>query len=191
VLVRRLARLSVWTDKSALVQQLRRRSVNPMDLTQLKSSSARVEQASTQLGETNDCSVRALALVLDVSYETAHQALAVAGRARRDGVSLYAVEAAARSLGFQVRRRYSAARLRLETGATCRITTADPGLEPEAWAHLPDMMLSCPEHVAAFVGGRVEDWTSDRNAPILEALEFWQPTTRISLGEELPPVIYL
>lgn len=54
------------------------------------------------LGETNDCSVRAVAAACGVSYREAHTALAKCGRKRREGCYVQQIHDAVRMLGFEV-----------------------------------------------------------------------------------------
>jgi hypothetical protein len=149
-----------------------------------------IKKASDRVKETNDCSVMALALVLGVSYETVHLALDAAGRKYRGGTPLYVTEKAVKALGFRVARYYSAERLGLEVGVR-RPKTGDAAKNPDAWAHLPNLYLRVPDHAAALLRGKVEDWTVDRDAPILEALEIVPERAELARGQKPPPVIYL
>jgi hypothetical protein len=125
-------------------------------------------------GENNDCAVKALALVLNISYANAHHALSLRGRERGQGTLRADTMSALESLGFHVRRRLTAEAFGLEVG-TKRPTPLHARLHPEAWAHLPHCLLFMPRHVAAFAGGKVEDWTGDTRAPIEEVWEVVGP----------------
>lgn len=56
-----------------------------------------------ELGETNDCSVVALTHGTGLDYRQVHAAMKKAGRRNRRGAYLHQVEAAARSLGFELK----------------------------------------------------------------------------------------
>lgn len=57
--------------------------------------------ARAALGETDDCTVKALARVLEVPYKDAHAALELAGRERGKGTYTYLISKAAAILGFE------------------------------------------------------------------------------------------
>lgn len=149
-----------------------------------------ISRIAKQLGETNDCVVRSVALVTGLSYETVHQALETAGRAHRDGTEKFRTRKALKALGFRVLRAYSKERLGLEVG-TRHPTTGHALENPEAWEHLPNLLLFTPRHAAAFVQGRVEDWTKDEHAPVQEAWELARVNAPLRLGTKPPPVVYL
>jgi hypothetical protein len=134
---------------------------------------------ANRYGETNDCSVLAIALVTGASYEAAHDALTAVGRDWREGTSVEAIGEALERLGFVILRTWTPARLALQAGLQRkRVTTADMGLDPDAWEDIPDMIFYVPGHVAAFKNGKVHDWTNDRTAPILEG---WEITRKNAL----------
>lgn len=70
-------------------------------------------------------------------------------------------------------------------------TTADPMLKPERWANMPDLLLHVNNHIAAFVDGKVEDWSRSNKVSIYEAWELERIGLTEHRREELPPVIYL
>ena len=63
---------------------------------------SRVCKASNRWGETNDCTVKAVAIAAGVSYETAHAACALHGRNFGKGIQQYKYHKALRYLGFKV-----------------------------------------------------------------------------------------
>jgi hypothetical protein len=148
---------------------------------------------SRSLKEDNDCSVLALARVLDISYENAHHALAEAGRAHAKGTPRFITRKAIEALGFTVRRTWSVADLALavDLPQAKRLTTAHPLRGLGEWAHLPPMLVFISKHILALRDGQVLDWTDDANAPIECAWEISKRTDRVVLGERLPPVIHL
>ena len=71
-----------------------------------------VEKSSNRWGETNDCTVKAVAIAAGVSYETAHAACALHGRNHRKGMSPHKYHKALEYLGFKVTKIVDASRER-------------------------------------------------------------------------------
>lgn len=130
--------------------------------------------ASKAKGETNDCTVRALAAATGESYEDAHAALAKHGRPYRKGpkalgnrlngritITCPALEKAARDLGYDFRIMEPS-----EYSAKTMVTAArDRKL---AKGHYICMVRG---HVAAVVNGEVIDWTDGRRHQIKEVYQ--------------------
>lgn len=57
---------------------------------------------SIKVGESGDCTVKAVAMLCRVGYRTAHKAMKQQGRKNRQGSSISATIAAIESLGWQV-----------------------------------------------------------------------------------------
>lgn len=151
----------------------------------MRASLARLSRAAEAIGETNDCTVKALAVVTGASYDAAHEALRVAGRVYCEGASYEAQRAALRTLNHRVLRVWTPKRLLLELGSKRRqlLTTLDL-----AGADLPPLLVHMNGHVAAFQDGIVHDWTNDRKAPILEA---WEVVQNGAPLRPAPDVVYL
>lgn len=125
-------------------------------------------EAARNMGEDNDCSVKALSLLTKVSYAECHAALAQAGRKPGRGVSMAQIVAAAEALGFAMTRQPF--RLHNEIIACyperdrvlMNITTHHPRRFAKVWSTMPNMMFETDRHVAAFVDGKVVDWSVNK-----------------------------
>ncbi len=154
----------------------------------------RVALRSEEMGEGSDCAVLALARILHVSYETSWEALYRAGRRPRGGTPRSVTQKALELLGFKIKRTWypdDIAVATLPPGVTLRPTTVHPIRFKEGWGPMPDLLLFVPQHVAAYVDGKVQDWTQDKVVVIEEAWEITRASDEVKLGERLPPVIYL
>lgn len=144
--------------------------------------------AQAPSGETNDCAVKALALVAGASYPNAHRALAEQGREPGSETYRHELRAALEGWGLTVRRTYTRALVALLTGHR-NPTTGEAAEDPEPWAELGDRLLVFTEgHVAALVDGRLEDWTEDYAAPVVDV---WEVVRQGAPLPEAPPVVYL
>lgn len=112
--------------------------------------------------ETNDCSVKAIALACNVSYSTAKEVLAKFGRKDRRGAYTHDILAAARALGFTVTpvdikaivNTYPEPHRSVLKG----ITTHHPRRFNKVWPK-GNYLMFVPRHVAAVVDGQLHDWT--------------------------------
>lgn len=122
---------------------------NTTNRTDLRSTLA---EQSAHRNETNDCSVRALAVVTGEDYEAAHRALQAEGRKHRKGSTMPAIAKAAKRLGYTMirgdRRNYVA--------KTVRTAERDRNLRRGAF------MLEVRSHVAGMVDGQIVDWSEGR-----------------------------
>ena len=122
---------------------------NPTIKTDLRNALA---AESGRRNETNDCSVRALAVVTGEDYEAAHRALQAEGRRHRKGSTMPAIAKAAKRLGYTMirgnRRDYAA--------KTIRTADRDRNLRRGAF------MLEVRGHVAGMIDGQIVDWTDGR-----------------------------
>lgn len=134
-----------------------------------------------QMNETNDCTVKAIALLCDTSYEAAHAALKAAGRQDRKGAYVHQQTKAIQALGFKLsylgnRSIHTRARGYSDIIASypgvhknCKsITTHHPRRFPAAWANQPNMLMITRGHAAAFKDGRVHDWSENKALPVVE-----------------------
>lgn len=113
-------------------------------------------QASTErYGETNDCTVKALAQVCSISYEKAHNILRRLGRKGRDGTSMTNVFNAVRGLGYSV-----------EKSKVFGNTIGN--------SYIPRnkiFLIETSSHVIAAREGKALDYTEGRKHRILEVWE--------------------
>jgi hypothetical protein len=122
-----------------------------------------LNEESHSMGETNDCGVKAVALVANVSYNTAHAALAARGRKNGKGTMTADIHRAL-IIDFNVKIEQVNAREIIATypmphceKATC-LTTHHPRRFAKAWPK-GKFLLYTKRHVAAVIDGELHDWT--------------------------------
>ena len=132
-----------------------------------------MEHCSSSVGEANDCSVIALAIVCNTDYECARSALTDAGREVGQGADLWQIHKAANILGFKI--------IKLEnfiedmirsypvSKRTKYITTYHPKRFKKYWLGVPTLLLSCDTHIVAFRFGIVHDWSANYSEIITDA----------------------
>ena len=137
----------------------------------------RAQKRSRKWGETNDCTVIALAIATGNPYEVAHGALALRGRSFRKGVAMYQVFQALEDLGFDREKVFE--RWTLDHGT--EFTESSPSHQAakryrrSRWAnvktvrtlpeHLPKrgvFLIETASHVFCARAGEVHDWTEGR-----------------------------
>ena len=120
-------------------------------------------QSSASLsGETNDCTVKALALATGISYQEAHQELAARGRKRGKGTNFFGVTEAIQARGFEVTRvspesfirRYPKSHQILQN-----ITTHHPERFNRVWRDGHTYLCSVGGHCLTVINGTTHDWT--------------------------------
>lgn len=118
---------------------------------------------AAKLGENNDCTVRAVAAVTGVSYATAHEAMARAGRKNRQGAHISQQHRALRELGFTVieHRASTVIQTRYPNGGKgySSITTHHPARLQQVWKDGKRYMFHTRGHVLAVIDGQNHDWT--------------------------------
>lgn len=106
-------------------------------------------KASQRKGETNDCSVIALAAVCAISYDKAHELMSQAGRKKGQGAYTWQTAQAIRWLGYDV-----------EVVKTKHKTFGQVE-EAAAKGKMPGSYLLCGvRHIAGMRRGELCDWTS-------------------------------
>jgi len=124
-----------------------------------------LELMARSMGETNDCSVKAVALACNVRYEDAHRALARQGRKNRRGSSTSAILRAIKSLGFTAHwipdqhfiNQYPKSHQILKG-----CTTHHPERFNKVWADGETYVMFTSCHVLTIVDGVNHDWTKGR-----------------------------
>lgn len=111
------------------------------------------------------CAVIALAAITRLPVKEVADALAAAGRKKRQGTHRSVSKKALEALGFKVTchgpswirnniiHDYPGRNVGLRS-----VTTHHPRRFPSAWIGRPDMLLFSTAHVAAFVDGEIKDW---------------------------------
>lgn len=136
------------------------------------------EKEDSNINDTNDCAVVAVAAVCGVSYKEAHEAFAAHGRKQRKGVRHGTTGAVVRSFGFELRKvdlqemidRYPGAHKKL-----LNVTTHHPERFNSVWADGKRYLFTTRGHVLAVVDGRNCDWTKGRAMRVLWAYEVIPP----------------
>ncbi len=120
-------------------------------------------------GETNDCTVKALALATGIPYEEAHTDLARRGRKRGKGTNFFDVTEAIKARGFEIARvspesfirRYPKSHQILQN-----ITTHHPERFSRVWRDGHTYLASVGGHCLTIVNGVTHDWTRGRSRRI-------------------------
>jgi len=116
-------------------------------------------------GETNDCSVKAIALAAGVSYNVARDEMAKQGRKPRAGARTHQITSALKALGKQAATVHPANFIKQYPGAhknLRNVTTHHPQRFNKVWADGKTYLLYTPTHVLAVVNGVNHDWTVGR-----------------------------
>ena len=112
-----------------------------------------IKKSSAAQGETNDCTVIAVAIATGKAYDEVHNIFRRCGRKRRRGCSTWTVEKALSVLGFKVEK------LEKWKGKTC--TSLDLPRKDNYIA------FTC-NHALAVKFGLVKDWSAQRRNRITE-----------------------
>ncbi len=130
-----------------------------------------VSRSSCELRETNDCAVKAVALLCDVPYAEVHAKMAQLGRIRGKGTPYNVIRQAIKSFGFEIKQwTYNDMWAVIATYPggpdgghrnLRSITTHHPRRFKAAWAPLKNkrLLLGVKKHVAAYTDGVVADWS--------------------------------
>jgi len=121
-------------------------------------SMSEIASASAAKNEYADCTVCAIAAATGVHYDEAHEAMRRQGRKNRRGSSVWAMERACRSLGFEM------VKVANTFGATIRT----------AQRRLPrgrKFILNVRGHVAGWDGRQLLDWADGRLHRIVDVYE--------------------
>lgn len=134
-----------------------------------------IHQISRANGETNDCTVKAIALVTGATYVEAHAALAKHGRKNGKGCCQSVQNAALRDLGYKLTAvsirdrfisKYPGTHKNLKSATTHHMKRFN-----EVWADGKTYLVYVRAHVAAVVDGVNLDWTVGRAKRVLNVFE--------------------
>ena len=148
----------------------------------------RVCARSDKWGETNDCTVKALAIATNSTYEKAHGALALRGRSYRKGTSMGKVFKTLKDWGYTVKTEYKKSEIeRIQRWEEYGWNIHDSDIElmkdfkRSRWSkgktiksivpHLPSrgvFLIETRSHVLCVRAGQVHDWTDGRRHRITE-----------------------
>jgi hypothetical protein len=121
-----------------------------------------LDQQARAIRESNDCSVKALAALLDLSYADSHTLAGWFGRHYRDGMCLWRMLDAINQWGYHTKRVYD--RFDLAAGGwngwSERIKTPISLVQhgPRSGRYL----IVTNRHVAAYIDGQIIDWIDGR-----------------------------
>ena len=139
------------------------------------------------LRETNDCTVKAVAVALRIPYVESHELLRRAGRQNRKGFSVRKYEDVIRRHGYEVREVFCTGRLASyscysdelnELGLRGRtMRTVEHELATRFPGRVFLLLTTNARHVAAFDGKRLQDWSVGRRHRIERITEVLDPKT--------------
>lgn len=147
----------------------------------------KMSRESYALGEANDCSVKSLAILTELPYETVRDAFTKAGRSPGDGTFVFETIRAAKLLGFELIKlgpshetrkdpppdwvKAIIAHYPFKHRKLTSLTTYHPSRFHETWGGLPDLLLESKYHHAAFKDGVVHDWSANHACRITNAYQ--------------------
>lgn len=120
-------------------------------------------QQTSAMGDRNDCTVKALALVADITYEDAHARLAARGRKNGRGWYMEDVNLELAALGFKVRKVSPAEYIAQYPGQhknLKNVTTHHPRRFPGVFTG--NYIFRSHRHVSAVVNGKLIDWAVNK-----------------------------
>jgi hypothetical protein len=129
---------------------------------------------SHTFNEVNDCSVKAVAVVLGVDYATAHDICKKAGRVEQKGMACYQIEKALENEGKKLTvvspaefiKQYPGKHVNLKS-----VTTHHPDRFREIWADGKIYLIFTNNHVAAIVDGVNHDWSRGKAHRVIRIVE--------------------
>jgi hypothetical protein len=124
--------------------------------------------------ENNDCTVKAVALVCQVSYEVAHAELARLGRRPGKGCNASVWLLAIRNLGFELRcvhpheiiSRFPSSHQKLKG-----LTSHHPRRFPKHWDNSKVYVARSSGHAFAIIKGETQDWSINK---VLRIRSIWE-----------------
>ena len=140
----------------------------------------KVNKRSRKWGESNDCTVKALAIATGIPYEQAHGLLALRGRSYRKGTDMSSIWSAMRELGWTATTVVDRKKIEFHDRWTAlghKMTTTDEvkkmrkhRLYPaKTIKTLPDylpsrgiFLVETSSHVLCVRAGQIHDWTKNR-----------------------------
>lgn len=132
-------------------------------------------QSSKRWRESNDCTVKALAIAMQKSYEFAHGQLALRGRNYRKGTQMYHVFATLKDNNFTTKTIYQkyiaeygegdmGKKMRKSIWHKAKTIRNLDGVLPKRGVFL----VETSSHVLCVRGGEVHDWTKERRHRIVK-----------------------
>ena len=103
-------------------------------------------QSSNKFGETNDCTVKAVAVVTGLPYEICHEAVKRRGRRNRKGAYPHQYHSALRDLGYKVEKQQLDPRAKTMKSVTKYLPSTGK------------FLINVSRHVAGATGRLIHDW---------------------------------
>lgn len=118
-----------------------------------------------ELGEHNDCTVKAIAIATGVEYSKVHAELKKVGRKNNKGATIWQMQRACVALGFKM---VSVPKKNFldkypKSANLKNITTHHPEKFNKVWKDGKKYIFSTARHVAAVINGVNHDWTVGRS----------------------------
>ena len=140
---------------------------------------AAIDKESRKLNESNDCGVKAVAIVSGRPYKDVHAMFKAAGRKDRHGTRLHLIPRVMRQLGFRLVtvqashfiKKYPKAKQKGKS----QVTSYQPRRFPKAWKDGYKYLLYNFHHMWAVVDGECIDWSA--GTP-LRAEKIWRVVER-------------
>ncbi len=138
-----------------------------MKIAKPKSSEKYLELNSNTVlaGEANDCSVKTIAVVCNISYEEAHEACKLQGRKAGGAMVTGSILDAIQMLGFKTTSIKKTAFIDNYPGCHSNlkhVTTYHPKRFSEVWADGKVYVMFVKGHVLAIENGIMHDWSASR-----------------------------
>jgi len=130
-----------------------------------------------ELNETRDCAVKAVALVCEVDYATAHAALAKYGRVNKRGTCFYDTTTPAinflgkRIIEVDPRTMINQYPDQPRYRNKKSITTRHPVRFPKVWSNGKTYLFRSNRHITAVINGDVHDWAINRALRVIAMYE--------------------
>ncbi len=129
-------------------------------------------RAGQARGESNDCSVRAIAIACNVPYDVAHAAMAAEGRKEGKGAYRLSICNAADKLGFDYAQKMTSSFHEQMKGQDAKCRNLTP-FQIRKYAHLfqGSYLIFTDGHVFASVDGVVHDFNNGRKTHVIAVIK--------------------
>jgi hypothetical protein len=126
-----------------------------------------------ELGEYNDCTVKALAITTGVPYKKVHAALKSLGRRDGKGATIWQMRLACEAVGFKMVNIPTQNFLEKypKSSKLKNITMSHPERFKKVWKDGKNYIFSTTSHVAAVVNGENHDWSIGRRFRVSNVYE--------------------
>lgn len=133
-----------------------------------------LRRSANELGEKDDCGVKAVAVACDISYEKAHAMLKEEGRKDRNGTAFRFTERVCAKLGKKLVRIHSCDFIDKYPGAHSKlknVTTHHPRRFNSVWKDGKTYLFLTSGHILAVKDGVVIDWSVNNSLRVVYIYE--------------------